>query len=80
MKRIEAGYTLVELMVSIVIISVLSLGAFELFTSLLHSAIVEQRQAVEREFAKVTRADIGRPPLVSIGQGTSRVDIMPEGL
>jgi prepilin-type N-terminal cleavage/methylation domain-containing protein len=46
MKKTEAGYTLVELMVSIVIVSVLALGSFELFTSLLHSAIVSQRQAV----------------------------------
>jgi len=38
-------------MVSIVIIAILALGAFELFTSLLHSAIVTQRQAVASTLA-----------------------------
>ncbi len=51
MKRTEAGYTLVELMICIAIISILSLAAFDLFTSLLHSAIVEQRQAVASTLA-----------------------------
>lgn len=40
------GYTLVELMVSLVVISILVLGSFNLFSSLLHSAIVSQRQSV----------------------------------
>ena len=51
MKRIEAGYTLVELMVGISILTILGLGSFQLFTSLLHSAIVEQRQAVASTLA-----------------------------
>ena len=51
MKQTEAGYTLVELLVSIAILSILSLGAFELLTSLLHSAIVSQRQAVASTLA-----------------------------
>lgn len=46
MKRGESGYTLVELLVSISVLALLALGAFTLFTSLLHSAIVAQRQAV----------------------------------
>lgn len=51
MKRQEAGYTLVELLVCVVVLAVLSLGAFQLFTSLLHSAIVAQRQAVASTLA-----------------------------
>src|SRR5665213_3772367 len=51
MKRTEAGYTLVELMIGISILSILGLGSFQLFTSLLHSAIVEQRQAVASTLA-----------------------------
>ena len=35
----------------------------------------EEQAAVEREFAKVTRADIGREPLVIIGQGDTRQEI-----
>lgn len=46
MKRQEAGYTLVELLVTIVVLSIISLGIFNLFVSLLHSAIVSTRQAV----------------------------------
>lgn len=46
MKRQEGGYTLVELMLSIVILATISLAFFSLFTSLLHSAIIAKRQAV----------------------------------
>jgi prepilin-type N-terminal cleavage/methylation domain-containing protein len=46
MERRQGGFTLVELMVSLVVLSVLSLGFFDLLTSLLHSAIVSGRQAV----------------------------------
>ncbi len=51
MKKQEAGYTLVELLVSIVVLAVLGLGIFNLFVSLLHSAIVAQRQAVASTLA-----------------------------
>lgn len=51
MKRGEAGYTLVELLICIVVLSALALGAFSLFTSLLHSAITAQRQAVASTLA-----------------------------
>ena len=47
----EAGYTLVELMVSIAIVAILSLSALTLFTALLHSAIVSQREAVASTLA-----------------------------
>lgn len=45
------GYTLVELMVSLIVISILVLGSFNLFSSLLHSAIVSQRQSVASTLA-----------------------------
>lgn len=51
MRHSEAGYTLVELMVTIVVVASLSLGAFSLFTALLHSAITAQRQAVASTLA-----------------------------
>lgn len=51
MRRRQAGYTLVELMVTLAVLAILSLGAFTLFTSLLHSAIVAQRQAVATSLA-----------------------------
>jgi prepilin-type N-terminal cleavage/methylation domain-containing protein len=51
MRREQAGYTLVELMVTMAVLAVLGLGAFTLFTSLLHSAIVAQRQAVASALA-----------------------------
>jgi type II secretory pathway pseudopilin PulG len=51
MKHKEAGYTLVELLVIIAVLAVLSLGTFDLFISLLHSAIVSQRQAVASTLA-----------------------------
>jgi prepilin-type N-terminal cleavage/methylation domain-containing protein len=51
MKHKQAGYTLVELMVTIVVLAVLSLGTFDLLISLLHSAIVSQRQAVASTLA-----------------------------
>lgn len=51
MKRSEVGYTLVELIVSITIISILALGAFQLFTSLLSSAMVAKRQSVASTLA-----------------------------
>jgi prepilin-type N-terminal cleavage/methylation domain-containing protein len=51
MKRKEAGYTLVELLMVISVLAILSLGAFDLFVSLLHSAIVASRQAVASTLA-----------------------------
>jgi prepilin-type N-terminal cleavage/methylation domain-containing protein len=51
MKRHEAGYTLVELLMVISVLAILSLGAFDLFMSLLHSAIVGTRQAVASTLA-----------------------------
>lgn len=51
MRQKQGGYTLVELMVTLTVLAVLSLGAFTLFTSLLHSAIVAQRQAVASALA-----------------------------
>jgi len=51
MKQNQAGYTLVELMVVIVVLAALSLGTFTLFISLLHSAVVTQRQAVASTLA-----------------------------
>ena len=51
MKRNESGYTLVELLMVISVLAVLSLGAFDLFVSLLHSAIVGTRQAVASTLA-----------------------------
>ncbi len=51
MKHNEAGYTLVELMVTLAVLTVLSLATFDLFTALLHSAIVTQRQAVASTLA-----------------------------
>lgn len=46
MKDKEAGFTLVELMVSIAVIVILAMGFFDLFVSLLHSAIVSDRQSI----------------------------------
>lgn len=51
MKQNEAGYTLVELMVSMAVLAILALGSFTLLTALLHSAIVSQRQAVASTLA-----------------------------
>jgi prepilin-type N-terminal cleavage/methylation domain-containing protein len=51
MKDNQTGYTLVELMVTITIVAILSLSAFTLFTALLHSAIVSQREAVASTLA-----------------------------
>ncbi len=51
MKRQEGGYTLVELLLTLVVLAVLALGAFDLFTSLLHSAIVAQREAAASTLA-----------------------------
>lgn len=51
MKRREAGYTLVELLVVMTVLAVLSLGTFTLFISLLHSAVVAGRQAVASTLA-----------------------------
>lgn len=51
MNNNEAGYTLVELLVTITIVAILSLSAFTLFTALLHSAIVSQREAVASTLA-----------------------------
>ena len=46
MRRQEGGYTLVELMVSLVVLGIIALAAFQLLTALLHSSIVAKRQAV----------------------------------
>lgn len=46
MRRQEGGYTLVELMVSLIVLGIIALAAFQLLTALLHSAIVSKRQAV----------------------------------
>jgi prepilin-type N-terminal cleavage/methylation domain-containing protein len=51
MKQNESGYTLVELLMVIAVLAVLSLGAFDLFVSLLHSAIVGGREAVASTLA-----------------------------
>ncbi len=51
MKRNDAGYTLVELMVAITIVALLSVTTLGLMTSLLHSAIVTQREAVAETLA-----------------------------
>jgi prepilin-type N-terminal cleavage/methylation domain-containing protein len=51
MKQNEPGYTLVELLVVISVLAILSLGAFDLFVSLLHSAIIGTRQAVASTLA-----------------------------
>ncbi|HEX7632768.1 MAG TPA: prepilin-type N-terminal cleavage/methylation domain-containing protein, partial [Candidatus Saccharimonadales bacterium] len=46
MKQRQGGYTLVELVLSLAVLAVIGLAFFDLFTSLLHSAIVAKRQAV----------------------------------
>ena len=46
MKQKEGGFTLVEMLVSIIVISIISLAAFQLMTALLNSTIVSKRQAV----------------------------------
>jgi len=51
MKRNDTGYTLVELLMVIAVLAILSLGTFDLFVSLLHSAIVGTRQAVASTLA-----------------------------
>ena len=51
MKQHEGGYTLVELMLVMVVLAILTLASFDLFTALLHSAIVAQRQAVASTLA-----------------------------
>lgn len=51
MKNNGGGYTLVELMLTIVVLAIMSLGAFDLFVALLHSAIVAQRQATASTLA-----------------------------
>jgi prepilin-type N-terminal cleavage/methylation domain-containing protein len=51
MKRTEGGYTLVELLAVIAVLAILGLATFDLFTSLLHSAIVATRQAVASTLA-----------------------------
>jgi prepilin-type N-terminal cleavage/methylation domain-containing protein len=51
MNRSETGYTLVELLMVIAVMSVIGLGAFDLFSALLHSAIVGSREAVASTLA-----------------------------
>ena len=45
MRTKEGGFTLVELMVSLVVLSILGLAFFELFNALLNSALVAQKKA-----------------------------------
>lgn len=51
MRSNQTGYTLVELLVTMTVLGILVLGSANLFTSLLHSAIVSQRQAVASALA-----------------------------
>jgi type II secretory pathway pseudopilin PulG len=51
MKKVESGYTLVELMLSLVVLVIIGLAFFDLFISLLHSAVIAQRQAVATTLA-----------------------------
>src|SRR5665213_3332320 len=50
-KTQEGGHTVVELMLVMVVLAILTLASFDLFTALLHSAIVAQRQAVASTLA-----------------------------
>ena len=45
MRTKEGGFTLVELMVSLIVLSILGLAFFELFNALLNSALVAQKKA-----------------------------------
>jgi len=51
MKRPEGGYTLVELLVIIAVLTIIGLGSFDLFVSLLHGAVTASRQAVAATLA-----------------------------
>src|SRR5580698_7548034 len=51
MRQHEAGYTLVELLVIVSVLTVLVLGSFDLFVSLLHGAEVASRQAIATTLA-----------------------------
>lgn len=51
MAKKEGGYTLIELLISMLVLGFLVLGASNLFTSLLNSAIVSQRQSVATTLA-----------------------------
>jgi type II secretory pathway pseudopilin PulG len=51
MKQTEGGFTLVELIVSFTVLIVITLGFFDLYISLLHSAVVAKRQAVATTLA-----------------------------
>jgi type II secretory pathway pseudopilin PulG len=50
-KQTEDGYTIVELIVSLVVIGFLITGAFDLFTGLLSSALVASHQAIAATLA-----------------------------
>jgi prepilin-type N-terminal cleavage/methylation domain-containing protein len=45
MRTKEGGFTLIELMVSLAVLSILALGFFELFNALLNSAFLAQKEA-----------------------------------
>lgn len=51
MMRSEAGYTLVELLMVIAVLSIMGLASFTLFSSLLNSAIVGSQEAVAATLA-----------------------------
>jgi prepilin-type N-terminal cleavage/methylation domain-containing protein len=51
MNQKEAGYTLVELMVVMAILAVLTLATYDLFISLLHSAVVASQDAIATTLA-----------------------------
>ena len=51
MRKNESGFTLVELMVTIAVVSILSIATLSLLTSLLHGSVVSQRQAVSLTLA-----------------------------
>jgi prepilin-type N-terminal cleavage/methylation domain-containing protein len=47
----ESGFTLVELVVSLVVFSIITISLFGLFTSLVHSTVIAKHQAVASELA-----------------------------
>jgi prepilin-type N-terminal cleavage/methylation domain-containing protein len=51
MQKNEAGFTIVELLVCIAVVSILSLSFLSLLTSLLHGSVVSERQAVSMTLA-----------------------------
>ncbi len=51
MKQDEGGFTLVELIVSFSVLIIITLGFFDLYISLLHSAVTAKREAVASTLA-----------------------------